>query len=367
MPFSGHSAGRCSARSGLRTDMFGKFTKVEVTDPHQTSRLIWESLTPAEKALEDESRICAREFEALDWRGFQSTPEDFHSQIAFASVGGVRVTRVVNNRATRYVTRPPGMETYCISFMEQGTGWMTRPGLNKPEIGTAESGLIIDGEPGTRFAASDGSVQSNIWVPIKCLRERLEVLLDGQAVKSFAFQPVFDQTRGAGATIRHMLNFLLVELTRSDSLLTNVIAIRSFEENLTLYLLLGLPHSYTHSLEQQRASAAPINVRRAEQFMHANACVPLTIAEIAQAAQCSVRALQLAFHRYRGTTPMAALRRIRLEEARLEMLRNGATESIMRIAIGHGFSNPSRFAQLFRRTYGVYPSEALRTRLSKCS
>jgi transcriptional regulator GlxA family with amidase domain len=72
-----------------------------------------------------------------------------------------------------------------------------------------------------------------------------------------------------------------------------------------------------------------------------------------------VRALQMAFDRFRGMTPMAALRRIRLEEARSEILNDGRTESIARIAAGHGFSTPSRFAQLYRRTYGVYPSEAL--------
>jgi len=37
-------------------------------------------------------------------------------------------------------------------------------------------------------------------------------------------------------------------------------------------------------------------------------------------------------------------------------------QSLARIAAEHGFSNPSRFAQLFRRTYGAYPSGALRAR-----
>ena len=45
------------------------------------------------------------------------------------------------------------------------------------------------------------------------------------------------------------------------------------------------------------------------------------------------------------------------------MLRNGRAESIARIAAGHGFSNPSRFAQLYPHTYGAYPSEALKTGL----
>jgi len=59
---------------------------------------------------------------------------------------------------------------------------------------------------------------------------------------------------------------------------------------------------------------------------------------------------------------MAALRRFRLEAARTEILRAGRTESLTQIAADYGFSNPSRFAQVFRRTYGTYPSEALRTR-----
>jgi transcriptional regulator GlxA family with amidase domain len=44
------------------------------------------------------------------------------------------------------------------------------------------------------------------------------------------------------------------------------------------------------------------------------------------------------------------------------MLRSEQGQSLARIAAEHGFSNPSRFAQLFRRTYGAYPSEALRAR-----
>ena len=46
--------------------------------------------------------------------------------------------------------------------------------------------------------------------------------------------------------------------------------------------------------------------------------------------------------------------------ARTEMLRAGETASLARIAAEHGFSSATRFAQFFRRKYGVYPSEMLR-------
>jgi AraC-like DNA-binding protein len=310
--------------------------------------------------VSDQAEHHSREFAALDWRRFQMEPESFRSEFSFALVGATRLSRVAETRATQCVMRPPGIDMYCVSLMAQGTIRAFQRWSAEPSVGNAETGLVFDCEPGSKFAASDDSIRFHLWIPGGRIRERLEVLLDGQPVKSFAFEPVFDQTRGPGATIRHMLDFLFVELARSDSLLGNDIATRTFEDNLAMCLLLGLPHSHTERLRQQKASAAPGTLRRAEEFMRANAGAPLTIVEIAQAAGCSVRALQEAFRRFRGATPMGALRRIRLEEARAEMLRNGRAESIARIAAGHGFSNPSRFAQLYRRTYGAYPSEALK-------
>ena len=97
------------------------------------------------------------------------------------------------------------------------------------------------------------------------------------------------RTRGAGATIRRMFDFLFAELEDPDTLLTNELAIRSFEDNIALALLLGLLHNYTERLGRQKAAAAPGNVKRAEAFMRANAGMPLTIAEIAEAAVVFVR------------------------------------------------------------------------------
>ena len=99
-------------------------------------------------------------------------------------------------------------------------------------------------------------------------------------------------------------------------------------------------------------------VRRAEELFRRKAKESLTLAEAAACAGCSVRSLQLAFHSCRGMTPMAALRRIRLEAARAA-LADGPT-SIGAIAGAYRFTNPGRFARLFKEAFGQSPSKLRR-------
>jgi transcriptional regulator GlxA family with amidase domain len=99
-------------------------------------------------------------------------------------------------------------------------------------------------------------------------------------------------------------------------------------------------------------------VRRAEELFRRKAKEPVTLAEAAACAGCSLRTLQLAFRRCRGMTPMAALRRIRLEAARAA-LADGPTP-ICAIAAAYRFTNPGRFARLFKEVFGQSPSELRR-------
>ena len=96
------------------------------------------------------------------------------------------------------------------------------------------------------------------------------------------------------------------------------------------------------------------HVRRVEELFRKKAKEPLTLAEAAACAGCSVRALQLAFRSCRGMTPMAALRQIRLEAARAA-LADGPT-SMHAIAAAYRFTNPGRFARLFKEVFGQSPS-----------
>ena len=237
--------------------MAGYFTRIEVADPHLIPQSVWEKLPPREKALLTEGEFSSQEWAPLDRRGFRIEPESYRTESLMANVGALRLSRNFHSRAKETAVRAPGMDGFAISMIERGAGQLVLPGSHEPVISNATTGLIYSGEPGTRLTASDLQSRLFLRLPTMLLRRKLEALLDGQIVETIAFQPMFDQTRGAGATVRRMSDFLFAELEHSDTLLTNEIAIRSFEDNLALSVLLGLPHNYTAGIGRQRTAAAP--------------------------------------------------------------------------------------------------------------
>lgn len=112
---------------------------------------------------------------------------------------------------------------------------------------------------------------------------------------------------------------------------------------------------------EDRHDAHPTTVRRAIAFIDEHAHQDITAADIAAAAHVSIRAVQLAFRRHLDTTPLQHLRRTRLSQVHEQLrIADPATTTVTAVAGRWGFSNPSRFAALYRRTYGISPSRTLR-------
>lgn len=112
---------------------------------------------------------------------------------------------------------------------------------------------------------------------------------------------------------------------------------------------------------EDRRDASPPTLRRAVVFIDDNAHQDIGIADIAAAASVTTRAVQLAFRRHMDTTPLDYLRRVRLALAHRDLVTaDPARESVTAVAYRWGFPNPSRFAILYRQTYGVPPSHTLR-------
>jgi AraC-like DNA-binding protein len=111
---------------------------------------------------------------------------------------------------------------------------------------------------------------------------------------------------------------------------------------------------------QDRRDANTATLRRAIAFMDEHADRDITAADIADAAAVSLRAVQLAFRRHLDTTPMAYLRRVRLDRAHHDLLlADPRWDTVSAIASRWGFANHSRFTARYHASYGVPPRETL--------
>lgn len=108
-------------------------------------------------------------------------------------------------------------------------------------------------------------------------------------------------------------------------------------------------------------AGTPASVRRALEFIEAHAREPLTLEEIARSAGIGPRALQEAFRRHRGTTPLAHLRETRLERAHRELQAADPAGGVTVAAVAGrwGFAHRGRFADAYRRAYGRAPQQTL--------
>jgi AraC-like DNA-binding protein len=175
----------------------------------------------------------------------------------------------------------------------------------------------------------------------------------------------FDQSQAIAmekaATLTHAVRMLCDDLRDESSSLDHPLVRDRVASALASALLVGLPHNHSRAFEGAEASIAPASVGRAERFIEENARNAIGLADVASAAGVSARALQMAFRRFRDTTPMAHLRALRLDLARDELIRAGLDHgSVTSVAQGHGFGSLSRFAADYKARFHEQPSETIR-------
>jgi AraC-like DNA-binding protein len=343
--------------------MAGGLTTFEVGDPHETSSVVRERLPASERSRLVEQGVWSRTYEAADRGRFRAQPESYRSRFAMGHCGPLRLSCISDARGTGFTIQYPGMDAYCISVSERGASRLAQPASRFLVDADRDTGLIFSGREATRLVTSDGNTRLQLWVPASLMRRSLVAALERPVAEPLEFAAAVDWRRGPGASVRRLVRHAFAELRDPSSLLSAGIGAPQFVELLIQSVLRGLPHNYTSALAgQKKAMAAPRNVRRAEEFLYAHAADIVTLDEVARAAGCSIRSLQLAFRRFRGTTPMAAPRSMRLQRAREEIIRPDGPQSVIAVALKYGFANPGRFADQYRRAFGELPSEALRAR-----
>ncbi|WP_455922575.1 AraC family transcriptional regulator [Pseudomonas putida] len=177
------------------------------------------------------------------------------------------------------------------------------------------------------------------------------------------FEPRFDLTTPAADYFLQLLGTLADALAAPQHPIHHPLVLKQFEATLINALLYGQPNNLQDGLNTpaQPRKISPFFVKRTEEFILAHAHEPLAIEQLAEHAGVSVRTLFAGFREYRGTSPMAFLRDVRMERVH-QALRSPGQESVTDIALKWGFSHLGRFSQEYRKRYGELPSATLRYR-----
>ena len=226
--------------------------------------------------------------------------------------------------------------------------------------------------PGVAAIVSPTHTVSTTWnadcrqLMLKIERKSLEGLLSNvifQPIeRPLEFPVLFDLTAGLGASFYGMIRHLADELAHNEAVVKSRLVCAQLEQTLLMLILCGAQHSYRDALEATSRSVCPKHVVKAYQYMVANARENITVADLARVTGVSGRALYEGFRRFKGSSPIACLRAIRMQAVRKELLEGGDCGDVTHLAARWGFTHLGRFASSYQKIFGEKPSQTLRRR-----
>lgn len=174
------------------------------------------------------------------------------------------------------------------------------------------------------------------------------------------FQLGMDMSQGGVDDWRRLVAFLVAEVDQDHSVILDSPLVRAQLTQIVIAtLLLCQPNNYRETLLRPAPPIAPYYVKRVEEYIAANADQPLTIVELAAYAGVSIRSLFAGFRNFRGTSPIAYLRSVRLQRAQEDLIAAERHETVTNIAVRWGFTHLGRFTAAYKRKFGELPSETL--------
>ncbi|WP_317621396.1 AraC family transcriptional regulator [Streptomyces sp. CBMA123] len=257
------------------------------------------------------------------------------------------------------VTVCPGElgDFYNVQLPMSGAGVVTVDGVVLP------STQSIVG-PGNRVSMTWNSEARNriLIIPGRAVAQALEVRGVDSSTAAVRFSPVLDEqdplVRSWIELVRGFNEFVASPLSHRSPL-----GVRHFEQLLIDGLLDAQPHSRSDALTDSGSAALLPAVRRAKAFCEEHVHEPVSVADIALAARTSLRSLREGFRVHLNTTPLAYLRRLRLDHAHRDLLAiadGRADGTVTDVACRWGFTHLGRFSTVYRQTFGQPPSETLR-------
>jgi AraC-like DNA-binding protein len=254
----------------------------------------------------------------------------------------------------RTLIEPGALESFYLLQIPLNEGAEIANGSDRYDS-TPERAAVLNPHLPTRMDWAEGTRQVLVRIDRDALQAQAVARLGVSPDRPVTFRGGLDLREGTGAALQRLVLWLVAEADAGRAPIGGGLMARAVEEAVIAGLLEALGPA------PPPTPARPRHLRRAEAFIAANLDRPLSVAEVAQAAGVSPRALQLAFKAHRGTTPLGFWRDLRLDAARAELASCRPGVTVTDAALNWGFQHFGRFAEAYRERFGELPSETLRT------
>lgn len=208
----------------------------------------------------------------------------------------------------------------------------------------------------TRFGA--GYSQLVLRVDPAALRRKLEAFLGTHLPHPIEFRSAQRFDTPQLQLLKRSALFFVNEIETFESEACEL-ARDEFEQALLASFLSGNAHNYSYLLDAPPPGLTPRQVWLAEAFIEANWDRPLTVEALAQTVGVGARSIFKSFKRFRGYSPMAFARDIRLRRAREMLSDSEPGDTVTAVAYRCGYQNHGYFAREYRARFGESPSTTL--------
>lgn len=269
-------------------------------------------------------------------------------RVNFVSLGSVGIT-ATRSAGYSLSSVPDG---FFRLFLPLGTPFEVDLGRDRRVFQTGEPGIVPDNEIRAHF--HEGFSTLLLVAPETVVMDALGQIDARMPLAAFQNRHFGSGKLPFGSLTSRLLQ-MLATFDEEDGALLDLPRYRRAQEEL---LLLHLARALAPGASLEKA--APLRIRRAIDYVNAHLCDDMRLAEIAAAAGCSLRLLQLAFREHLATTISGYILRLRLSKAHACLTRPQPGDSVTSVALACGFSHLGQFALAYRERYGERPSTTLR-------
>jgi len=325
--------------------------------PLQTYRRV--ATTDAEAASEAIGRI----FCPHDLQPARSDAQDFYALHHCAPFDGFSVSFVAYGGT---VAIDPGCldRFFLIQVPLSGSATVATAGQ---EIATrpGDTASLLSPTVPTRMVWRDDCSQAILLIDRDIVEQRAAALA-GAVRQAVEFAPSIDLRQACGRQLAIDLSeFVSIadRLPRGRGL--SALAAADWRERMVGTLLTGQSHGLSSAIRSFSGQVAPVALRRARDYIQANADQPFDLARLAMVSGVGIRALQVNFRRHFGCTVSQMQREIRLDHLNRRLLAAADDDSVTTIAYDLGFTHLSRMAEAYRAKFGESPSATLGRRIGR--